>query len=491
MRRSPLLVAWALSALTLARPAHAEPDARAPAAVEAPKAEEKTDFMRILARRGLHDLEDERAQAYGQIALIGSGKFPFAARYTNLHGTPHSLSPAAEGSFTGTATLFLGVRLWRGAEVYLVPEIISTKPLSNLAGLGAAIQNAELQKSGGPAPLPYVSRVYLRQTFGLGGGRVEKRSEAMQLGSVVDSRRLAITVGKLSVLDVMDKNAFAGDLRRQFLNMAFLTHGAYDFAADARGYTWGAFAELTLDDYAVRLAHLAVPKDPNQLPIDPRFWRYFGDQVEIEGAHHILKQRGAIRVLGYVNRERMGRFDDAIAAFDAHPEKNAASCKGFNYGSPNATAPDLCWARRPQVKLGVGVNVEQQIGDDVGLFLRGMFSDGRTEVYSFMSADRSLSLGLLSKGTSWRRPTDTAGLAFGAGWISKSHALYLDRGGIDGFIGDGKINHAAESVLEVFYSFNVVPSLWLSADYQHIIHPAYNADRGPVDVAGGRLHSEF
>lgn len=471
----------------------ATPARTATAAVAAPEpaAEDKVDFMHVFARRGLHDLSNERVNAYGQISLIGDYKHAFHAPYTNLHGSPNSLTPDVEGSWTGTATLFLAGRLWRGAEAYVVPELISERPLSRLTGLGGTIQNAELQKSGGAAPALYMSRVYLRQTIGLGGARVEKRSDAMQLGGVVDSRRLVVTVGKFSILDFLDRNSFAGDLRRQFLNISFLTHTAYDFAADARGYTWGGVAELYFDDWALRWGRIAGPQDPNQLPVDYRIWEHYGDQLELEHTHKILGQGGAIRVLGYRNREVMGRFDDAAAAYRADHRKNATTCAGFNYNSGNATAPDLCWARKPNVKLGVGVNLEQRLGDDVGVFFRGMYADGHTEVFSFMSNDRSLSFGVLSKGTVWRRPTDSAGIAFGVGWISAEHAAYLNLGGIDGFIGDGKIRQAAESVLEIFYSVNVTRSLWLSADYQHITNPAYNADRGPVEIVGGRLHAEF
>ncbi len=210
----------------------------------------------------------------------------------------------------------------------MVPELISERPFSHLAGLGSTIQNAELQKTGGAAPTLYMSRVYLRQNIDLGGAVVEKKSDAMQLGGRVKSRRLVLTVGKFSVLDFLDKNSYAGDLRRQFMNMAFLTHAAYDFAADARGYTWGAVAEIYFDDWALRFARLLVPQDPNQLTLDYHFWDYYGDQLELEHDHKLLGQAGAVHVLGYRNRENMGRFDDAVAAFQASPQKNAATCAG-------------------------------------------------------------------------------------------------------------------------------------------------------------------
>ena len=489
-----------------ATPAWADPPLAPTAPPEPePYAEDKADFMHILGHRGLHDPRDEDVNAYGQITLIGDGKPSFAARYTNLGAGTSSLSPSAEGSWTATATLFLGGRLWQGAEAYVVPEVISERPLSHLLGLGSTIQNAELQKTGGAAPTLYMSRAYLRQTFGFGGAPVPKKSDAQQLGGVVDSRRLVVTVGKFSVLDFLDKNSLAGDLRRQFMNMAFLTNAAYDFAADARGYTWGAVAELYLDDWAVRLSRAAGPEQPNQLALDYRVWDHYGDQLELEHGHKLLGQPGVVRVLGYRNREDMGRFDDAIAAFKADPGKNGETCptSSFSYReqaavklnaaqwAAAATAPDMCWVRKDNVKMGVGINLEQQISDDLGVFLRGMYSDGQTEVYSFTSTDRSLSFGALSRGSLWHRATDSVGAAFGLGWISSAHAAYLNMGGIDGFIGDGKINQAAESVLEVFYSLNVTRSLWVTADYQHITNPAYNADRGPVEIFGGRLHSEF
>jgi high affinity Mn2+ porin len=456
-----------------------------------PRPDEQFDLMNVLARHGLHDIREESWNAYGQFTYISSWKLRFSAPYTNENGSTNSLLPGAERSFTGTATFFLGVRLWQGAEAHFVPEVIAERPLSTLRGLGGAIQNFELQKTGAETPQIYRSRVFVRQTIGLGGERLEQDSNPMQLGRVVDAKRLVLTVGNLSVLDVLDKNTFAGDLRQQFLNMAFLTHAAYDFAADARGYAWGGIAELYYEDWALRVGRMTPPENPNQLPIDFRIGKYYGDQIEIEHTHRLFGQAGAVRLLGYRNRERMGRFDDALSAYRADPSKNATTCTTFNYESQNASAPDLCWARRANIKMGIGLNLEQHITDDLGVFLRAMFSDGQTEVYSYTSTDRSFSLGTLASGRAWRRPHDLAGVGLGLGWISRAHARYLGAGGVDGFIGDGRINAGAESVFEVFYSFSLIDALWLSADYQHIANPGFNADRGPVDVLGARLHAEF
>ena len=447
--------------------------------------------MKLLADAGEHDLSHERWNAYGQFTYISSWKAPFSAPYTNFNGSGHSLTKESEHSFTATATLFLGLALWRGAEVYLVPEAISSRPLSNLSGLGASIQNFELQKQGGIAPTFYRSRAFLTQTIDLGGRAEERASSPMQLGSTVSSRRLVLAIGNLSVLDFFDRNSVVGDPRRQFFNMAFLTHGAYDFAADARGYAWGGLVELHLDDWALRFGRFTPPKDPNQLPIDFRIGKYYGDQLELEHAHRVLGQSGAVRLLAYRNHENMGAFADAVQAFQVDPSKNARACTGFSYGSSDQAAPDLCWVRRPNVKVGLGVSFEQQLSDDLGVFARAMVSDGRTEVYSYTSSDRSASIGAVLHGEAWRRPLDIFGVGYAASWISSAHAQYLSLGGIDGFIGDGRLERASERVLELFYALGVYRSLSVSADYQHIDNPAYNRARGPVNLLSGRVHAEF
>ena len=457
-----------------------------------PASNEPPTLMKLLAKHGKHEMENESWNLYSQFTYISSWKPSFPAPYTNLNGSINSLLPEAERSFTGTATLYLGLRLWSGAEGYFVPELISERPLSQLRGLGGAIQNFELEKSGGEIPEVYYSRAYLHQTFELGGERVKEESGQLQLGTTYKSRRIVFVGGKFSILDFFDKNAFEIDPRQGLSSMGFLTHAAYDFAADARGYGFGGVAEFYWDNWAVRFGRVTPPKNPNQLQVDFRLAKFYGDQLEIEHKHQIRGQQGKIRVLGYRNHENIGRFTDAIAAFEADPQKNATTCTGFNYGSQNSNAPDLCWARRPNTKMGIGIFDEQYIARDIGVFARGMYADGKTEVDAYTSTDRSASLGTLAKGSSWSRANDVAGIGLNFGWISNAHAQYLRLGGVDGFVGDGTIHPATESALEMFYSvyFGKAP-LWLTADYQHIWNPGFNRDRGPVNVFGLRIHGEF
>ena len=481
------LTILSLLALRLALPTPAYAQNSAPA----PRPEDEFSLMRFLSDKGLHNIEDESWNAYGQFTYISDWKPAFPAAYTNLNGSINSLLPTPERSFTGTGTLYLGVRLWKGAEAYVVPELISELPLSQLRGLGISVQNFELQKGGTETPQVYHSRLFLKQTFELGGERVAEDSGPMQLGTVYKSRRIDFVVGNFSILDFFDKNAFDIDPRQGFLSLGFLTYAAYDFASDARGYSYGGVVEFYWDDWGARFGRITPPKNPNQLPVDFRLFKYYGDQMELEHKHRIHGREGMLRMLAFRNREDMGRFSDAIAAFEANPQENAANCTSFNYGSNNANAPDFCWVRRPNVKMGIGMFAAQYIARDIGLFARGMYADGKTEVDAYTPADRSATFGALAKGSLWSRPRDVAGIGGNLGWISAVHAQYLRMGGIDAFIGDGNITPAAEKSLDLFYSAYLGKSLWLTGDYQYIVNPAFNAVRGPVNIFSVRIHGEF
>jgi len=434
---------------------------------------------------------DERWNAYGQFTTIVQRKEAFHAAYTNLDGSTNSLLPVKEITHTTSATEFLGLRVWPGGEFYLVPEMISEIPLSDLHGLGGSVNNGELEKAGSNAPTFYRSRSFLRQTWGYGGDVTQAQSGPMQLGEPVDSRRFVLTFGDLAVIDVFDKNAYTGDVRQQFMNIDFMTYAAYDFAADARGYSWGLVGEYYFDEWAVRYGRFIVPRDPNQLPLAIAPLKYYGDQFELEHDHAIFNEPGKARLLVYKNVERMGSWNDAINAFLTNPAENATTCTSFNYGSNNADAPDLCWVRRRTSKVGYGLNLEQAITSDVGVFFRGMHADGKTEVYAFTSTDSSVAFGVSVKGNGWARERDSLGIGAAQNWLSAGHIEYLNLGGIDGFLGDGRLSYKPEQAFEVYYNADLFKSLWLTLDYQHIDNPGYNSVRGPANIFGVRLHGEF
>jgi hypothetical protein len=306
--------------------------------------------------------ELENAGARFQATYVYQHKPSFPAAYTG----PHSLIPEREKSYSFTATAFFGIRPWRGGELYFNPEVAQGVPLSGLTGLGGFTNN-EIARTAGPNPVFYRARLFLRQTWGFGGGTEAVESDANQLAGVVDKRRLVLTAGNLSVLDIFDDNAHSHDARTQFLNWALVTYGAYDFAADSRGYTWGAALEYFHDDWAFRAGRFMQPRDPNQLKLDTSIFRHYGDQIEIERAHEIAGQPGRVRVLAFRNVARMSRYQDAI---------DLAARTG---GTPDIDAVRF----KDQAKVGAGVNLQQSLTRDLGFFARASWADGKTETYAY------------------------------------------------------------------------------------------------------------
>lgn len=387
---------------------------------------------------------------------------------------PNSLTTEREFSYSFTTTAALGFRPWAGGEIYFDPEAAQGVPLSNLTGLGG-FTNGEIARTAGPTLKFYRARLFLRQTWDQGEEREAVESAANQLAGSVAKRRLVLTAGNLSVLDIFDGNAYNHDPRTQFLNWSLMTHGAYDYAADARGYSWGFALEWYHDDWVVRGGRFIQPREPNMLPLDPSIMRHYGDQIEVEHAHEIGGQAGKLRFLVFRNRAKMSRFQDAI-----------------NMAATTGGTPDINAVRNgEQTKVGFGLNLEQALSSNVGLFARASWADGKTETYAFTEIDRSLSGGLLFQGAAWGRADDTAGMAFVRNGLSKERRQYLESGGISFFIGDGSLNYRPESILEAFYGLGVAKDTSITLDWQHIANPAYNADRGPANVATIRLHTEF
>jgi high affinity Mn2+ porin len=404
----------------------------------------------------------------GQATYVWQRKSVLDAPYSG----EHSLRPERERSYSFTATASLGLRPWRDGELYLDPELAQGVPLSGLTGLGG-FTNGEIARTSGPTLKLYRARLFLRQTWNAGGGSERQDAEMNQLAGFADKRRVVLTVGNLSVTDLFDDNAYSHDPRTQFLNWSLMTHGAFDFAADARGYTWGAALEIYRDAWALRAGRFAQPRRPNQTVLDPKILRHYGDQLELEHRHDLAGRAGAVRLLAFRNRARMASYVDALDA--------AAG-----------GTPDLGAVRDGEkVKTGYGVNLEQSISPDVGAFARASRADGRTETYAFTEIDRSVSGGVVVKGAAWRRAEDTVGIALARNGLSSSHRDYLAAGGLGFFLGDGRLSYRPEQIVETFYRFAVTRALALSFDLQRIANPGYNADRGPARVGSVRLHAEF
>ncbi|MGS0742898.1 carbohydrate porin [Glaciimonas sp. GG7] len=402
-----------------------------------------------------------------QTTYIWQRKPAFDAPYNGVN----SLSSEKEKSYSLSATAYFGLRLKTGTELYFNPEMIQGVPLSGLHGLGG-MTNSEQQKSGGASPTFYRARLFLRQTFDFGGATDVVESGPNQLSGIVDKRRLVLTLGNVNVTDIFDNNAYAHDARTQFVNWSFLTYGAYDYAGDDRGYTWGGAAEYYYDEWALRYGRFMVPIVSNGQPLETRLAQFYSDQIEIERAYTLGDQSGKVRFLVFRNKENMGSFNDAIAA-------------------ANGGVPSVANVRKDSVKVGYGLSLEHAVQPDLGLFARASWNDGKTETYSFTEIERSVTAGILVKGGQWGRSRDTVGLALAQNGLSKAHQDYLSLGGSGAFLGDGRLNYQPEKILEMYYNIHLIKNTYLMFDYQRIANPGYNADRGPVNIGTVRLHAEF
>ena len=400
-------------------------------------------------------------------------------KFNSPYSGANSLTSDADNMYTYSVTGHFGFRPWRNGEVYYNPEFTAGVPFGgSLVGNGS-YTNGEITRAGGETIKYYRQRLFYRHTWNNGGGVEQLGSEANQMACVVDKNRVVLTAGNFSILDVFDDNTYAKDPRTQFMNWGSWTYAAYDYAADARGFGWGFAVEWYLDDWVFRLGRITGPVRPNELEVDFQIGKHYGDQIEIERAHTLFERPGKSRLLVWRNKANMSRFSDAQSYLQANPTANSDPSPLFNTRNDE------------QYKWGVGINLEQEISNNAGVFLRAMHSDGQTETYAFTEVDDSIAVGALIQGAAWGREGDTIGVAFLKNTISAARRDYLAAGGMSYFLGDGALNYQPELVFEAFYGWKFAKGLWLTGDYQRIANPAYNADRGPVNVYAIRIHAEF
>src|ERR1019366_3306231 len=290
-------------------------------------------------------------------------------------------------------------------------------------------------------------------------------------------RRLEIRFGKFGLVDFFDLNTYGSDNNFQFMNWTLDNNGAYDYAADTRGYTYAAMVEYDDRHWSVRFAEALMPKVANGINLDADLGRAHSENVEVELHRAVVPHReGILRLLGFSNEANMGSYQVAISNFLA-----------VRTPTPEITAHPL----QTTTKYGFGVNVEQPLNDWAGVFGRWGWNEGQHETYAFTEVDQTLQFGAAAKGQRWGRKFDRAGLAFVSNGISRDHQEYLALGGIGFLLGDGKLNCAREGILETYYTAHLWRGVFASFDLQHINNPGYNRARGPVVVPGLRLHLEF
>ena len=390
----------------------------------------------------------------------------FHAPYTG----PQSLRPGPIWGNTVDVTLYAGFRPWAGAEVWGNLEMYQGYAPSNTLG-AAGYVNGDGAKVGRAHAYGRIARLFIRQTVDLGGAADDQEADLNQLAAHRSRDRLVLTAGKLNVTDIFDDNKYAHDPREDFLNWSNIAAGSFDYAADAWGYTYGAAAEWYAGDWTWRGGVFDLSVVPNNAVLTSDFHQF---QLVGEAERRISwnGRPGAVRLTGFLTRGRMGRYDDAVALARA-----------------SGTAADTARVRRYASRPGLDLNVEQEVAEGVGVFGRLGADDGRYESYEYTDIDQSVQLGVSISGARWGRRDDTLAVAAVANRLSRAGQRYLDAGGLGILVGDGKLPHpGAEEILEAYYSLALAKDLRLTLDDQLVAHPAYNRDRGPVNVVGLRLH---
>jgi high affinity Mn2+ porin len=417
--------------------------------------------------QGPAPLDLDRLALHGQTTFVGQYAFPFHAPYRGRN----SLHPN-QGRETWDVTLYAGVRLWKGAEFWINPELDQGFGLSTTLGL-AGFPSGEAYKVGARVPYVRVPRFFLRQVIDLGGETQEVGAGINQFPATTTANRVVLTVGKFAVTDIFDANRYAHDPRSDFMNWALLDTGSFDYAADAWGYTYGAVTEWYYGAWTLRGGGFDLSSVPNSTTLDSSFGQ-FQLVGEVERRFNLWGAPGKVAVTPWLSRGRMGSY-------------TAASRLAEMTGQP----ADIAAVRTYRSRWGLAANLEQQVTPDWGLFLRTGFASPDVEPYEFTDVDRTVAAGGQVTGRSWQRPDDTVGIAGVLNGISRSHEAFLNAGGLGILVGDGRLPHPGlEQILETYYS--VAVGAWrVTLDYQFFNNPAYNRDRGPISVLGLRLHDQF
>jgi len=412
---------------------------------------------------------------HGQATYVQQSYPAFASPY---QGT-NSLTGGAQSKETFDLTLSAGVKLWRGAEFWANPEIDQGFGFDDTHGV-AGFPSAESYKLGSSTPYARLQRAFLRQTINLGGDTENIDDDFTQFKGTRSADRLVLTVGLFSINDIFDTNRYANNPKSDFLNWSLVNAGTFDYAADGWGYTYGAAAEWYTGRWTLRAGVFDLSETPTGgvsplgSTLDPTF-QQFSLLGEIERRYDLWGQPGKIKITGFLNRGNAGNFNDAVALAQLT-------------GMPADINAVRAYTSRP----GVSLNIEQQLMENLGVFLRAGWADGDIEPWDFTDIDRTVSGGVSIGGKSWGRPDDTIGIAGVVNGISSAHVAFLNAGGLGILVGDGQLtNYGLEKIFEAYYSYALNSSTKLTFDYQFVDNPGYNADRGPANVFAARAHWQF
>ena len=421
-------------------------------------------------------LSNTRFWLSGQANFIFQWNPPFHAAYSGKH----SLGPNYEKALSRVMTLYTGVRLNNSTEVLVDIEDAAGGGLSNALGLGGITNLDVVRIPGEGSPLstaPYLARGMIHKVFALSKDKIENERNALSLFDQLPRRRLEVRLGKFGLADFFDQNSVGSDSHFQFTNWTIDQTGAWDFAADTRGYTVGVTADYEDRNWGFRFAEALMPKVANGIDLVWRPWQVHAENWQYELRRGLIpKKPGAIRLLAYTNYANMGIYRDAVAQFE----------EGF-VPKPDITNHPWHISR----KYGFAINVEQNLTRNLTAFGRFGWNNDKTESFAFTEVGQTVAGGLGANGALWHRRYDRAGLAVVSNALSKDHQTYLADGGYGFLLGDGALNYGRENILETYYTAHVWRGVYIAPGLQHINNPGYNRDRGPVLVPSFRLHLEF
>jgi high affinity Mn2+ porin len=417
-------------------------------------------------------LADTRYWLTGQANFIFQTHPPFRSPYQGMN----SLSPNYEKATSRVLTLYTGVRLNDSTELLVDIEETGGSALS--LGLGLAgntnldiVRNPLLRKA------PYLARGIVHKVFALSEDKVENVRNPLSLFDELPRRRLELRFGKFSMVDFFDQNSVATDTHYQFTNWTVDNDGAYDYAADTRGYTVGITADYEDRNWGFRFAEALMPKVANGIDLVWRPWQVHAENWEYELRHGFIpKKPGVIRLLAYINAANMGIYRQAVEQFEEHLVPR-----------PEITNHPWHITR----KYGFDINLEQNLAPNLAAFARFGWNNGKTESFAYTEVDQTFAGGVGARGAMWHRRQDRAGVALVSNAICKDHQNYLADGGVGFLLGDGRLNYGRENIVETYYTAHIWRGIYVAPGLQHIVDPGYNRDRGPVLVPTFRGHVEF
>jgi high affinity Mn2+ porin len=442
---------------TSAVPAGPGPGGAEPAAAEKPE-----ELTTVFPHPG------GRLWVAGQANLIFQGNLPFHSPYSG----PNSLQAKAERRLSRVLTFYTGLQLGGGAELLIDAESASGSGISDALGL-AGFTNLDVVRNPQLGGAPYLARALYHQTFALGPERVANDRRPVSSAAEVAVRRFDFWIGKLGTVDFFDLNGPGSDSHLQFLNWTVDDNGAFDYAADTRGYSYGVVGELHERRYSLRAGVMTMPKVANGIDLDLRLDRARGQNLEAEVRPAIHGRQGVVRLLAYRNVADMGSYREAIDAFLAGRDP----------------LPDITkYRRQGRTKTGYGLDFEQEVTGAVRVFGRWGINDGHTESFAYTEAGGTIELGADLR---LRNEKHKLGVALVDNRLSNLNRTYLALGGLGFLLGDGRLNYGHEHIVEAYYNYRIWRGVNVAADLQYIRNPGYNRDRGPVWVPGTRLHVDF